>query len=172
MNFFGIGQVVEGVGKIADDLTTTEEERLKHQLQEKQIDADLVKAQIDVNTQEAKHKSVFVAGWRPFIGWVGGLALAYQFLVYPLLVWLWALLQAYEIIPCHLNFSTAAEAVQLLSAANASATVQSVDLSQCSFTPPPVFDATVLFSIVTGMLGIGGMRSYDKLKNTDTKKVG
>jgi hypothetical protein len=32
---------------------------------------------------EAAHPSIFVAGWRPFIGWVGGVALAYQFIKYP-----------------------------------------------------------------------------------------
>ena len=37
-------------------------------------------AQIDLNKQEAAHKSVFVAGWRPFIGWVCGAALAWHFI--------------------------------------------------------------------------------------------
>ena len=33
-------------------------------------------AQIEVNKEEAQHRTVFVAGWRPFIGWVCGVALA------------------------------------------------------------------------------------------------
>lgn len=37
---------------------------------------------------------MFVAGWRPAVGWCGVAAMAYQFLLYPLLVWLWAFLQA------------------------------------------------------------------------------
>lgn len=40
-------------------------------------------AQIGVNKQEAAHKSIFVAGWRPFIGWVCGIALANNYLVAP-----------------------------------------------------------------------------------------
>lgn len=39
--------------------------------------------QIEVNKEEAKHSSVFVAGWRPFIGWVGGAGLAYTFVLSP-----------------------------------------------------------------------------------------
>lgn len=41
--------------------------------------------QIQVDLAEAQNKSVFVAGWRPFIGWICGCSLAYQFLVQPLL---------------------------------------------------------------------------------------
>jgi len=31
-----------------------------------------------INKTEATHKSIFVAGWRPFIGWAGGFAIAYK----------------------------------------------------------------------------------------------
>jgi hypothetical protein len=44
-----------------------------------------IAGQIQVNTEEAKSQSVFVSGWRPFIGWVCGSGLAYQFIVRPLL---------------------------------------------------------------------------------------
>lgn len=43
--------------------------------------------QIAVNMEEAKHSSLFVAGWRPFIGWVGGVSLAYSFIVQPSIMW-------------------------------------------------------------------------------------
>ena len=39
--------------------------------------------QIEVNKIEAQHASLFVAGWRPFIGWTGGVGLAYSFVVSP-----------------------------------------------------------------------------------------
>ena len=42
-------------------------------------------AQIEVNKEEAKHKSIFVSGWRPFIGWVCGLAMAMNWLITPLI---------------------------------------------------------------------------------------
>ena len=43
--------------------------------------------QIHTNTEEAKHASLFVSGWRPFIGWVCGFGLTYNFLIYPVLLW-------------------------------------------------------------------------------------
>jgi hypothetical protein len=44
-------------------------------------------SQANINAAEAQHRSVFVAGWRPFIGWVCGAALGIEFLVRPLLSW-------------------------------------------------------------------------------------
>lgn len=44
-------------------------------------------AQLEINKEEAKSGSVFVAGWRPFIGWVCGSALAFQFVAAPIVVW-------------------------------------------------------------------------------------
>ena len=46
----------------------------------------LAKAQTDVNQEEAKSTNWFVSGWRPYIGWICGTGLAYQFLVYPILI--------------------------------------------------------------------------------------
>lgn len=43
--------------------------------------------QLQINKQEAAHKSIFVAGWRPFVGWVCGVALAYNFILQPLFNW-------------------------------------------------------------------------------------
>ncbi|MGX1930216.1 3TM-type holin [Flagellimonas sp. 2504JD4-2] len=43
--------------------------------------------QIELNKIEAKHKSIFVSGWRPFIGWVCGSALAYHFILRDLVYW-------------------------------------------------------------------------------------
>jgi hypothetical protein len=53
------------------------------------LDADLkaATAQLEVNKVEAASASLFVSGWRPFIGWTGGMALVYQFIGRPLLAW-------------------------------------------------------------------------------------
>src|ERR1035437_4011517 len=48
--------------------------------------AESDRAQDTVNAAEATNSSLFVAGWRPFIGWVCGCGLAYQFLAHPLLL--------------------------------------------------------------------------------------
>ena len=45
-------------------------------------------AQIELNKIEAGHRSLFVAGWRPFIGWVCGWALVWHFILHDLLTWL------------------------------------------------------------------------------------
>lgn len=44
---------------------------------------ELLKAQAEVNAKEAQHKSIFVAGWRPFVGWVCGFSLLYAAMLYP-----------------------------------------------------------------------------------------
>ncbi len=59
--------------------------------------------QLDINKIEAAHPSIFVSGWRPFIGWVGGAALAYQFILYPMLIWVWAILKVKGVVPADLE---------------------------------------------------------------------
>ena len=78
---------IEAIGGAIDAVFTSDEERLD----KKEIMARLAqnpsKWQAEINTLEAQHRSVFVAGWRPFIGWVCGSALAYQFVVRDLIFW-------------------------------------------------------------------------------------
>ena len=59
------------------------------------MQAELLKAavaetqgQLEVNKAEASNPNIFVSGWRPFIGWVGGISLAYNFILYPILSWI------------------------------------------------------------------------------------
>ena len=47
----------------------------------------LLSGQLEINLAEADNPNLFVSGWRPFIGWVGGIAMLYQFVIYPLLLW-------------------------------------------------------------------------------------
>ncbi len=49
---------------------------------------EALKGQLEINKVEAAHKSLFVAGWRPFIGWVAGIGLLYNVLLSPILdIW-------------------------------------------------------------------------------------
>ena len=139
-NLISGGNVVKTVGDTLDNLFTSDEERLEKKTEkmkaerefnylEAKLHADLDKAQIEVNKAEAMSGNFFVAGWRPAIGWIGAIALFYQFLLYPLLLWL--------------------------------------PVKQ----PPPPLDYTMLYSLITGMLGIATLRTYDKAKKTDTKRV-
>jgi hypothetical protein len=133
MNILGIGSMIESVGKVAGDLITTDKERMQLELEGRKLDQAIDLAQIEVNKAEAAHSSVFVAGWRPAIGWIGAAAMAYQFLLYPLMLWVWTYLQGMGWIPKEL-------------------------------TPPPVLDADQLWVILSGILGIAGMRSFEKTK--------
>jgi len=136
-----IEKIWPDANKRAEELRKLEELRQQGDLANLNAHVQLMLGQLEVNKAEAAHKSVFVAGWRPFIGWVGGVALGWQFVVYPFLLWLWALLQAAAVIPATL-------------------------------APPPVLNTSALMTIITGMLGIGAMRSFDKAKGTSTDKLG
>lgn len=125
--------IVEGVGKIADDLFTSDEERLRAEIDLKRLDVDAALGQMAVNQAEAQHSSLFVAGWRPAVGWVGAAAMAYQFLLYPLMVWGWSFMRAKGWVPLYLE-------------------------------PPPMLDTDALWVVLSGMLGIAGMRTVEKVK--------
>lgn len=147
MNPILLGGIVESIGKIADDLFTSDKERLDAELELRKlevevykVDAGLVTAQIDVNKEEAKHSSVFVAGARPAVMWVGVLAMLYQFIMYPLFVWIWFIAQAKGWVPQELN-------------------------------PPPILDTEALWIIMSGVLGIAGFRTVDKIKGVATNSV-
>ena len=82
-------------------------------------------AQVQTNQAEAQHRSVWVAGWRPFIGWTCGAALAFHFVLHPIIVFAAAWL---------------------------------------GFHVPemPVFDMDSLMTVLLGMLGLGGLRTFEK----------
>ena len=145
MDLIGIGSIIEGVGKVADSLVTTDKERLqmaledrKLDLEEKKIDQATDLAQVEVNKIEAASTNWFVSSWRPAVGWVGVAGLAYQFLGYPLMQWLWAFGQGVDIIP----YTLAA---------------------------PPDLDVEQLMTLLAGLLGFGGMRSFEKSKGVASK---
>ena len=145
MNPLALGGIVQAVGQIADDLITTDKERLDAELElrrlgleERKVDAGLVQGQLEVNRTEAASASLFVAGWRPAIGWIGAVALGYQFLLYPLLIWAWALLQSQGVVPAGMQ-------------------------------PPPMLDTDALWVILSGMLGISTMRTVEKVKGVASR---
>jgi len=145
MDLMGIGSIIEAVGKVAGDLTTSDKERLqmaledrKLNLEEKKIDQATDLAQVDINKIEAASSSLFVSGWRPAVGWVGVFGLAYQFLGYPVMQWGWSFLQGVDIIPSGL-------------------------------AAPPNLDVEQLLVLLSGLLGFGGMRSFEKHKGVAAK---
>ena len=93
-----------------------------------QLNADLQLAtgQIDINKAEAAHQSLFVAGWRPAIGWVCGAAFAFKFILGPAAV---------------VSMAMAGHPITL-----------------------PVFDFSEMSTILVAMLGLGGLRTVEKVK--------
>lgn len=85
MNLNPIAGIIEAVGSVAGDLITTDKERLAAEIEMRKLDMAIDLAQIEVNKEEAKSQSVFVAGWRPAIGWTCGLAFAYAAVFEPML---------------------------------------------------------------------------------------
>lgn len=71
---------ITAVGNILDNLFTSDEERLDKEIVKQRLLQNMALVQVELNKVEASHRSVFVAGWRPFIGWVCGLSLASYFL--------------------------------------------------------------------------------------------
>lgn len=86
--------------------------------------------QMEINKVEAASSSLFVSGWRPFIGWVCGTGLVYAFLAFPFCVW----------------------------ASNI-----------YHFSAPPALDLSTLLTILGGLLGLGGLRTIEKINGVAAK---
>lgn len=88
---FGGGQAataVSAVGSVLDKLFTSKDEVLSHEAILTRLAQEPNMAQVELNKVEAGSRNVFVAGWRPFIGWVCGLGLFNMFLVNPWIQWI------------------------------------------------------------------------------------
>lgn len=80
------------IGTIFDKIFPDAESANRAKLELLKMEADGAFRQMDINKSEAANASVFVAGWRPFIGWICGAIFAYTFLLQPLAVFVMAFL--------------------------------------------------------------------------------
>ena len=118
------------VGEVLDRFFPNKEEKeraareIEAKLTEHLAKIDL--AQLEVNKAEAESRNIFVAGWRPFVGWTCGMALAYTYVIQPILIFGLA----------HFGYW--------------------VDL--------PPLDMSTMMPVLLGMLGLGGLRSFEKYK--------
>jgi len=90
MGKLAIEKIWPDANKRAEELRKLEELKQKGDLAELNAHVQLMLAQINVNAEQAKSNSMFVAGSRPFIIWICGFGLAFQYLVHPLFTWIWA----------------------------------------------------------------------------------
>lgn len=92
LSFLGGGEAVAApitaIGNVLDKLFTSDDERLDKQALLTKLAQQPNLAQVELNKVEAQHRSTFVAGWRPFIGWVCGVGLTFMFLINPILQWI------------------------------------------------------------------------------------
>lgn len=103
--------------------------KAKREMEKALIDAEAagMLGQLEINQVEAAHRSIWVAGWRPFIGWCCGAALAYHFVLHPVVIF-------------------------------------GLALTETTTPALPAFDMDSLMTVLLGMLGLGGMRSFEKYK--------
>ena len=122
-----IGPVTGILDKVVED--KDQKAKLAHELatMADKLSHEQQLAQIEVNKAEAASGSLFKGGWRPFIGWVCGIAFCYHFVVQPIIIFVVALVG-----------------------------INIPDL--------PEFDMSTLLTVLGGMLGIGGLRTYEKQK--------
>jgi hypothetical protein len=101
--------------------------KLNQSAEFKQLDADLEMArnQTDINKEEAKNASIFVSGWRPFIGWSCGFIFCANYIGVPLLAW--------------------ASGIY-------------------GWPAPPRLEIGEILPVLLGMLGLGGLRTAEKIK--------
>ena len=86
----GIEGIANAAVNVIDELRVDDEERGRVEIdryvaeteREKVLQAERL-AQMEVNTAEAQHSSIFVAGWRPFVGWVAGIGFGFHVLILP-----------------------------------------------------------------------------------------
>jgi hypothetical protein len=125
-----IAAIAPVVGKLIDRLVPDEHEakRAKMEMQQALVHAanQINLAQAEINKTEAAHRSVFVAGWRPAIGWACSAGFAWAFVIQPLASW----------------------AVALWSPE----------------TELPEIDTLPLLEMTFAMLGLAGLRSWEKDK--------
>lgn len=119
--------------KRAEQLYKLEKLKQDGRLEELRQEVSLLLGQLEINKKEAEHSSIFVAGWRPFVGWVGGFGFAYMSLIEPLLRF-----------------------------------ILTTNGYEGDF---PEIDTSITLQVLLGMLGLGAMRSYDKLKGVATRFI-
>jgi len=120
------------LGTIFDKIFPDAESANKAKLELLKMESEGAFRQLEVNKTEAANSSVFVAGWRPFIGWVCGVIFAYTFLLQPLAIFAMAYLG--KPIP-----------------------------------ELPALDSSEVMTVLLGMLGLGGLRTIEKVKGVHKK---
>ena len=117
-------------GKSPEDAAKLQELAAKYQDDILQSDLQRAQMQADTNKAEAASTSMFVAGWRPAVGWVCSIGLLTQFIIAPLATWASGLIGKPVVFPS--------------------------------------LDMGTLLTLLLGMLGMGGMRTFEKVNGVNS----
>ena len=77
----GIGAAADGVGSLAINIREAIKGKEVDPMKQLELIAKAAEIQGNINAIEAQHRSIFVSGWRPFIGWICGMALLYHYII-------------------------------------------------------------------------------------------
>ena len=83
--FEDISKPIDSIGNAIDKIFTSDDERLTHKEILERLRQAPDTAQHEINKIEAKSNLLFIAGWRPFIGWICGFSVLYSFFIQPIL---------------------------------------------------------------------------------------
>lgn len=126
-----VSALIDVGGKVIDriwpDPTAAAQAKLELFKLQQSGELQQIAGQLEINKVEAASADAFTSRWRPFIGWICGCALAYTYLVYPLLMWAGALWFP-------------------------------------NVKPPVLGNDGMLYELLLGMLGLGGLRTYEKVR--------
>jgi hypothetical protein len=76
---------IKVIGDIVDDIHTSKEEKADAEIKLTEVVGKLQALQADITKSESQHRSLFIAGWRPSVGWLCSVGLAVNFVVAPIL---------------------------------------------------------------------------------------
>ena len=143
-----IERIWPDANKRAEEMRKLEELRQNGRLEELNAEVKLLLGQLEINKIEAGSDSLFIAGWRPAIGWTAAIALALAYIPKSIMITIIWSIQCISIM------------------------VQADNVSLVTLPLFPDLGITDIIGLLMSMLGIGAMRSYDKKNNIDTKKIG
>ena len=123
--------LTEVLDRVVPDKAAAAKAKLEMEARLLEVATTQASQQAEINKIEASHASIFVSGWRPYIGWVCGMAIAWAFLLAPMLSWLLPVMGVVAAVP--------------------------------------PLQTEFLLELVFAMLGLGGLRTFEKLKGVASR---
>jgi hypothetical protein len=147
MDLLGIGSIVKGVAGLADSFITTDKEQQEIDLRREELAQRDRAGQVGINMKEAESTNMFIAGWRPALGWVCTISVAMIYI--PKAVVLTAL-WTYQALRIVGSWSGVGDVPAL--------------------PPYPDLGLMDLLGLLSSILGISTMRTIEKVKGAESNR--